>query len=170
MRRLTDETGETCVLGVLDEDRVVYIEKIDSPHPVRMHLRIGRSNPAVTSSLGRAILAFSPGWVVEQVMAAGLPRRSDRTITSKAELLAELDRCRESGYSVDNAENEPGIRAVGAPVLDYRGRPVAASSVAGPEQHVPASRLHELDLATCEAARELSLPLGFSPQRADRPR
>lgn len=170
MRRLTDETGETCALGVLDEDRVVYIEKIDSPHPVRMHSRIGRSNPAVTSSLGRAILAFSPEWVVEQAIAAGLPRRTDRTITSAAELLAELERCRESGYSVDDAENEPGIRAVGAPVRDYRGRPVAALSVAGPEQRVPASRLPELGLATCEAARELSLRLGYSPQRADRPR
>jgi DNA-binding IclR family transcriptional regulator len=170
MRRLTDETGETCALGVLDQDRVVYIEKIDSPHPVRMHSRIGRSNPAVTSSLGRAVLAFSPGWVVEQAMAAGLPHRTDRTITSGAALLAELDRCRERGYSVDDAENEPGIRAVGAPVLDYRGRPVAALSVAGPEQRVPAARLDELGRATAEAARELSLRLGYSPHRAERPR
>ncbi|MHA6626631.1 IclR family transcriptional regulator [Pseudonocardia sichuanensis] len=166
MRRLTDDTGETCALGVLDEDRVVYIEKIDSPHPVRMHSRIGRSNPAVTSSLGRAILAFSPEWVVEQAMAAGLPRRTDRTITSASGLLAELDRCRQNGYSVDDAENEPGIRAAGAPVLDYRGRPVAALSVAGPEQRVPTSRLDELGRVTREAARELSLRLGYSPHRA----
>lgn len=167
MRHLTDATGETCALGVLDEDRVVYIEKIDSPHPVRMHSRIGRSNPAVTSSLGRAILAFSPEWVVEQAVAAGLPSRTDRTTTSAAELRAELERCRERGYSVDDAENEPGIRAVGAPVLDYRGRPVAALSVAGPEQRVPATRLDELGLATCEVARELSLRLGYAPHRGD---
>lgn len=82
-------------------------------------------------------------------------------------LLAELDRCRERGYSVDDAENEPGIRAVGAPALDYRGRPVAALSVAGPEQRVPAARLDEPGQATAEAARELSFRLGYSPRRSD---
>ncbi|WP_165966430.1 IclR family transcriptional regulator [Actinomadura sp. 7K507] len=167
MAHLTEATGETCALGVLDEDRVVYIEKTDSPHPVRMHSGIGRSNPAVTSSLGRAILAFSPDWVVESAMAGGLPRRTDRTVTDEQALLAELHRCRERGYSVDDAENEPGIRAVGAPVLDYRGRPVAALSVAGPEQRIPAAHLDELGRATAEAARELSSRLGYSPHRSD---
>jgi len=166
MRRLTEETGETCALGVLDEDRVVYVEKFDSPHPVRMHSGIGRSNPAATSSLGRAILAWSPEHVLSAVLKAGIPRRTDHTLTSEADLLAELRRCRERGYSVDDVENEPGIRAVGAPVLDYRGGPVAALSVAGPEQRIPKTRLPDLGRATAQAAAELSTRLGYSPSRA----
>ena len=166
MKELTAETGETCALGILDEDRVVYIEKIDSPHPVRMHSAIGRSNPAVSSSLGRAILAMAPASVVQRALA-GIPEPTDHTITYAEELLAEFERCRERGYSVDDAQNEPGIRAVGAPVLDYRGRPVAALSLAGPEQRVPAGRLDELGQAAAEAARELSARLGYSPKRDD---
>lgn len=161
MRRLTEETGETCALGVLDEDRVVYVEKFDSPHPVRMHSGIGRSNPAVTSALGRAILAWSPDHVLAQVLKSGIPRRTEHTRTAEADLHAELRRCRERGYSVDDVENEAGIRAVGAPVLDYRGGPVAALSVAGPEQRVPRARLEELGKALAAAAAELSARLGY---------
>lgn len=165
MKQLTEETGETCALGVLDEERVVYVEKIDSPHPVRMHSGIGRSNPAVTSSLGRAILAWSPGHVVESVLKDGIPKRTDHTIATEEQLHTELRRCRERGYSIDDIENEPGIRAVGAPVLDYRGGPVAALSVAGPEQRIPRTRLTTLGEATAKAARELSARLGYSPDR-----
>ncbi|WP_329239756.1 IclR family transcriptional regulator [Actinoallomurus sp. NBC_01490] len=166
MKRLTADTGETCALGVLDEDRVVYVEKIDSPHPVRMHSGIGRSNPAVTSALGRAILAWSPESVVERVLKNGLRRRTDNTITSVEEFLEELVRCRERGFSIDDVENEPGIRGVGAPVMDYRGWPVAALSVAGPEHRVGRDGLADLGRATAEAARELSSRLGYSPRVA----
>lgn len=162
MRALTDETGETCALGVLDDDRVVYVEKVDSPHAVRMHSAIGRSNPAATSALGRAVLAWSPDEVVAQVLDAGIPARTANTITTADELRAELGRCRRRGYSVDDAENEAGIRGVGAPVLDHRGRPVAALSVAGPEQRVPRKRMQELGAAVVTAAGELSARLGYS--------
>ncbi|MQA02508.1 MAG: helix-turn-helix domain-containing protein [Streptosporangiales bacterium] len=164
MQRLTDETGETCALGVLDDDRVVYVEKIDSPHAVRMHSAIGRSNPAATSALGRAILAWSADAVVQRVLASGIPSRTENTVTDVADLWAELARCRRRRYSVDDAENEPGIRGVGAPVLDYRGHPVAALSVAGPEQRVPRRRLPNLGAATASAATELSARLGYSPR------
>lgn len=161
MRQLTEATGETCALGVLDDDRVVYVEKVDSGHPVRMQSAIGRSNPAVTSSLGRAILASAPEAVVERVL--------DRTDeTAVARLRAELACCRERGYSIDDEENEPGIRGAGAPVLDYRGWPVAALSVAGPVQRVSRERMHELGLATAAVARELSHRLGYSPRARNR--
>lgn len=162
MRELTERTGETCALGVLDEDRVVYVEKMDSPHAVRMHSSIGRSNPAATSSLGRAILAWSPESAVDVVLADGVPRRTPQTVTDPEAVRAELARCRRRGYSLDDGENEPGIRAVGAPVLDYRGWPVAALSVAGPEQRITRRRLQELGASVAETAAELSGRLGYS--------
>ncbi len=161
MRRLTEATGETCALGVLDDDRVVYVEKVDSSHSVRMQSAIGRSNPAVTSSLGRAILASAPEAVVERVLD-----RSDQAAIAR--LRDELAHCRERGYSIDDEENETGIRGAGAPVLDYRGWPVAALSVAGPVQRVSRERMHELGLATATVARELSHRLGYSPRARDR--
>lgn len=167
LRRLNEETEETCALGVLDGDRVVYVDKIDSPHPVRINSGLGRSNPAATTALGRAILAWSTPAQVDAVLAEGIPRRTAGTIVDPPSLRAELLRCRERGYSVDTAENELGIRGIGAPVIDYRGIPVAAISVAGPENRLTADRVPAVGTATAEAAAELSRRLGFSPRVRD---
>ncbi|QVQ51859.1 IclR family transcriptional regulator [Spiractinospora alimapuensis] len=167
LQRLNDETGETCALGVLDDDRVVYVDKIDSPLPVRTNSRLGRSNPATTTALGRAILAWSPAPDVEAILTEPIPQRTERTIVDPAALREELRRCQTRGYSVDIAENEEGINGVGAPIIDYRGAVVGAISVAG-----PASRLTEDDVArvgamVAEATTELSHTLGFSPRVRD---
>lgn len=165
MRKLTEETGETCALGVLDDDRVVYVETVESPHPVRMYTGIGRSNPATTTSLGRAVLAWSPTQVVDRVLEHGIPHRTDNTVATADALRAELAACRERGYSVDDAENELGIRGVGAPVLDYRNTPVAALAVAGPMQRMTPARLGEVGKTTAAAATELSAQLGHRASR-----
>lgn len=167
LRRLNEETGETCALGVLDGSRVVYVDKIDSPHPVRVNSGLGRSNPAATTALGRAILAWSAPAQVEAVLSEGVPERTANTTVDSRSLRAELLRCRERGYSVDAAENESGIHGVGAPVIDYRGLPVAAISVAGPENRLTADRIPDVGAATAEAAAELSRRLGFSPRVRD---
>lgn len=166
MRELTEETGESCALGVLDDERVVYVETVESPHPVRMHTGLGRSNPATTTSLGRAVLAWSPPQVVERVLQHGIPHRTDNTLTTVEQLHAELDACRQRGYSIDNAENELDIRGVGAPVLDYRNTPVAALSVAGPAQRMPPERLPEVGAITAVTAAKLSAQLGHRAGRA----
>ncbi|GAA4514287.1 hypothetical protein GCM10023191_082590 [Actinoallomurus oryzae] len=106
--------------------------------------------------------AWSPESVVERLLKNGLRRRTDDAITS----VEELVRCRERGFSIDDVENEPGVRGVGAPVMDYRGWPVAALSVAGPEHRVGRDGLADLGRATAEAARELSTRLGYSPRVA----
>lgn len=163
MQDLTADTEETCALGVLDEDRVVYIEKVDSPHPIRMESAIGRSNPAVSSSLGRAILAFSGDDIVQQTLDAGLPHRTKKTITSTQKLRTELARCHQRGYSVDSGENESGVRAVAAPIFDHRKLPLAALSVAGPQQRIPSERLSELARVAIDTADQISVRLGYQP-------
>lgn len=164
MEELSANTEETCALGILDGTRVVYIEKVDSPHPVRMQSGIGRSNPAVSTSLGRAILAWSSPATIDRILAAGLPHRTEQSIVDEDTFRHELDACRERGYSLDDAGNELGVRGVGAPILDYRGQPVAALSIAGPTQRVTDDRLPELGAAVAATARTLSERLGYSPR------
>ncbi|HEU4657102.1 MAG TPA: IclR family transcriptional regulator, partial [Capillimicrobium sp.] len=118
MRRLVDVTEETCHLGILSDDQIVYIEKLDSPHPIRMYSRVGATNPAATTSLGKAILAFSGADVVEDVYGRGIPQRTGATVTDPAEARTRLEQVRRDGYAVDDVENEEGIRCVAAPILD----------------------------------------------------
>ena len=161
MRELVDDTGETCHLGLLSDDHIVYIEKLDSPHPIRMYSRVGATNPAATTSLGKAILAFSSEETAAAVYRHGIPQRTAATITDIEEARRRLADVRRDGFAIDDVENEEGIRCVAAPILDHDGLPVAGISISGPEQRVTRDRVPELSLAVRDAALRVSRGLGY---------
>ncbi|HEY8584057.1 MAG TPA: IclR family transcriptional regulator [Capillimicrobium sp.] len=162
MRWLVDATGETCHLGVLSDGQIVYIEKLDSPHPIRMHSRVGATNPAATTGLGRAILAFAPDGLVEDVLARGIPARTPATVTDPEQARRRLEDVRRDGFAIDDVENEAAIRCVAAPILDHRAAPVAGISVSGPENRVTPERAAELGPQVRRAAEEVSRALGYA--------
>jgi len=168
LRQLAHRTGETVHLGVLDRCDVVYIEKVESKHAVRMFSRIGNTMPAYSTGVGKAILAFLPPEELEEVLPAKLEARTPATITDRAELLRHLEEVRRRGYSTDDIENEEGIRCVGAPVFDHAGVVCAGISIAGPATRVTPDRFPELGELVRETALAVSSRVGFHPARAAR--
>jgi IclR family acetate operon transcriptional repressor len=73
-----------------------------------------------------------------------LPRETQRTITDRARLDAEIETVRNQGYAVDDEEHALGLRCVAAPVFDEFGRAVAAISVSGPGARIPPERIASL--------------------------
>jgi IclR family acetate operon transcriptional repressor len=144
LRALAESTGETAHLGHLSGTDVVYIEKVESSHAVRMYSRVGDTMPAYSTGVGKAILAQLGDDELDRHLPAELLPRAANTITDRAALREELHRTRERGYSLDDIENEDGIRCAGAPVFDHNGRVQAAISVAGPATRMTVERLHEL--------------------------
>ena len=160
MAKLMAQTGETCHLGILASVHIVYIEKIDSPQSVRMHSRVGATNPAPGTAIGRAILAYSPHAVVKEVLDGaerlfGIPQGLDRS----DDILAAV---RHRGYSTDLQENEAGICCVGAPIFDHTGRVVAGLSVSAPASRFDPSTLPERGEQVRAAAAMVSNRLGWS--------
>jgi len=160
LHALVELTGETVHLAIPDRGRVLYVDKVESPHALRMVSRIGGTNPFHCTGLGKAMLAFAGEDLVRRAIAAGLERRTPRTIVEVGELEAELERIREWGFAIDDVENEPGVRCVGAPVFDEEGAVTAAISVAGPEHRLTRERAIELGPRVRAAADELSRRLG----------
>lgn len=150
MRPLSAQTGETIHLGVLALTQVVYIEKVESPAPVRMYSRVGDANSALTTALGRAVLAASPAHVVDEVVPAASPLR------------AALDRVRADGYATDLQENEIGICCVAAPVLDHTGRVAAGLSISVPAARFDSAAPERLGAQVRAAAEDLSRRLGWT--------
>lgn len=161
MRALVTTTGETCHLGILSGHQIVYIEKLDSPHAVRMYSRVGATNPAATTSLGKAILAYSDDDVLDAVFAVPIPQRTPATVTDPAEARRRLADVRRRGYAIDDIENEDGIRCVAAPILDHSGAPAGALSISGPAQRVTRDRLDQLGAAVRGTASAVSRRLGY---------
>ncbi|GHF40387.1 DNA-binding IclR family transcriptional regulator [Amycolatopsis bartoniae] len=123
LRRLSEEIRQVCHLGVLDGADIVYLEKVHADRPVQVGSKIGGRNPAATTALGRAILAYQ-GWD-EAGLRAQLGDPGDLTWARLREVLA---RTRERGYALDVEENEPGIACVAVPVL-LNGEPCCALSI-----------------------------------------
>jgi IclR family acetate operon transcriptional repressor len=165
MRGLVESTGETCHLGVLASVHIVYLEKVDSPHPVRMHSSIGGVSPAVSTALGRAILAHSTPAALQDVVQ-GSERLLDLQL-DVAEVSRVLDEVRERGYSTDLQENEIGICCVGAPIFDHTGRVVAGLSLSTPASRFEIQRLDTVGGLVAAAAQGVSRSLGWADDRAD---
>lgn len=169
LRRLVEETGESVHLVLPDLPDMVYIDKIDGPGRVRMNSSVGSRQPAHSTGVGRAYLAFADPADVDAVVEHGLAARTERTVTEPAAFRAGLSAVRERGYAVDDIENEPDIRCVAAPVFDHDGAVVAAVSVAGLATRVTPDRFERLGEQVVAAGRAVSDQLG-APRRREEPR
>ena len=108
-----------------------------------------------------AIRPFVPDATLDGHLPERLERRAGNTITDRDALQAELRRTRERGYSIDDIENEEGIRCAGAPVFDHTGRVQAAISVAGPASRMTRARLDELGPLVRAQADHISARVGL---------
>jgi DNA-binding IclR family transcriptional regulator len=130
---LRDELGETVHLGVMEDLRVVYVDKIEADHSLQLVSAIGQTMPLHSTSLGKAMLAALPDEEREGKYARmDLSPRTDRTIVDLAAFRDEIRRTQRLGYATDDRENEPFGACVGAAIVGADGRPVGAISVAGP--------------------------------------
>jgi len=161
LRDLGERTGETAHLGVPSEGHVVYIAKVESPQSVRLVSRIGSHAPFHSTAMGKAIVSQLPPSELQAALALPRAIRTFHTITAQDALLTELDKIRMAGVSIDNEENELGVRCVAAAILDSRGVPVAAISVSGPAGRMTHERCTEIAPLVVSAGREISRSLGY---------
>lgn len=162
MRSLIEQFGETVNLAILEGGRVVYIEILEGTHSIRMAARPGQRDFAHSTAIGKAILAYSPPTEAENVVKRhGLPTRTPATITTLEGLRAELVVVRERGYSIDNIENEVGVRCVAVPIFNHLSQPIAAISVSGPADRVFGAKVELIGEALMDATRAISQQLGY---------
>lgn len=159
MRELVEATGETAHLGVVTGLDVVYIELVDSPHPVRIFSRVGASVPAFATAIGKAILAFTDPSELDQHIPTTFTARTAKTITSRATLDADLALARERGYAIDDEENRQGIRGYAAPIFDHAETVIAAVSIGGPAGRISGDDA-EIGSAVVATAGRISRLLG----------
>jgi DNA-binding IclR family transcriptional regulator len=163
MRDLAEETGETVSLAVLGGGQAVVIERIESKQKVVIRGHVGWTFPLHTTSLGKALLAFTP----EDELAEVLERNRVATGVhmTRAELAAlrdELDTIRTQGYALNDEQSAIGLRAVAAPIRDYRGEVVASVNVGGPTMRINVRDLRtRLTRAVGETASRISVDLGY---------
>ena len=135
LQQLSDETGHTVNLSILDGGDIVYIERCRASRPgqreIDLNLHIGARLPAYCTAMGKAMLAFLPedrlAAILEEVE---LTERGPNTITDEAAFRAELAGIRKSGIAVNDEELAYGLRSIAAPISARSGEVVAALNLA----------------------------------------
>jgi IclR family transcriptional regulator, KDG regulon repressor len=157
---LRDQSGETVNLGVLDGGSIRYVDVRESPERFRLAERIGGSDFLHSTALGKAHLAYLPGEEVRRLMKEhGMPRQTERTITTINALKKELETVRTNGYALDREESMPGAFCVAAPILNSSETPVAAISISGPTIRFNEENLPEMKDALLKAVAEIQAKL-----------
>lgn len=157
LNSLVDATGESASLAIRRGQEVVVIERTVSMQPLRFDHPTGAEIPLHASGMGKALLAFDGRPAKETVgTLRGLMRYTTRTITTRAELITELEAIRTRGYAINREERYDGVSGIAAPVLGAGGVAHAAVGVQGPSLRLTAARLKELAPLVRHAAEEIS--------------
>ena len=144
MRTLADQTGETVHLSVLDGFDVVYVDKIDSPQPIRAYSMIGGRAPAYAVATGKALLAYQSDGYVERY-ADQLQRHTPATIVTMPLLKDELRKVVRAGYAINRGEWREGVgglavalfNSLTSPWRPWASRPLDRLSAARMKQLAP---------------------------------
>lgn len=162
LEELMEKTGETIHLGVLDECEVVYIDKVESPHTIRMYSKIGKKAPLHCTGLGKAILAYSPFDVLDKVVKEkGLTAYTENSITDITVLKTHLDQIKKQGYSIDNSEHEREIKCVAGPIFDYTNHLLAAFSISIPVMRLTDEKFSYFIQLVLTYSEKISKALGY---------
>lgn len=158
LETLAKRTGETATLSAPSSPDAVTIDFVQAPGSVVSVAELGRPSVAHATAAGKIGLAFGDA----ELRAGRLARFTDRTVTDRARLEAELADVRRQGYARAEGEREPDLNAIAAPVFGADGALVAILGVQGPSARFGRKKREAALTHLLENARALSVSLGYN--------
>ena len=160
LRRLCEETRESVQLAVFDSGFVVYVDKVDSPQPVKAMTQIGSRVPASVTSTGKALLAWLPAVALDQAVEH-VKRYTALTLMKRRDIERDLEETRARGYAVNRGEFREGVAGIAAPIRDRSGTVVAAVGIWGADRGILGPHRESFARMAVAAARDISRDLGY---------
>jgi DNA-binding IclR family transcriptional regulator len=159
---LSQRVGESAYLGVMDMDQVLYVDRIESPQPVKALSPIGSHRPLNATAMGKVFLAFMDRAEADHLLdKTGFSTRTGKTVVDRAQLHRQLDAISQSGFAMDVGEWDEGLTCVAAPVRARDGSVQAALGVSGPSWRLSGDRYEEVSRLLSRAAEAVSEEMGF---------
>lgn len=157
MERLREQTQETIHLAVLEGDRMVVVERLDSPMILRSSYPLGYSAAVHATSTGKAYLSRLDASKVDVLLPDTLSMETKATIKAKDVLMHELTEVRRLGYACNRGELREEIGSIAAAICDSNGRPAAALSISAPIYRISADAWAFLGRLVADAASDIRL-------------
>jgi DNA-binding IclR family transcriptional regulator len=155
LRWLVEQTRLTAHLAILERNQAVFIQKVDGPGVIKFDTYVGKRADLHCTAVGKVLLAYASEKFAQEILSVdSFPGYTNATITSPADIRRELCLVKKKGYSVDDEEEELGVRCLSAPILNSSGESTAAISVTGTISQIHRDGLDSLaDIVKQAAAR-----------------
>jgi DNA-binding IclR family transcriptional regulator len=152
---------EAVRVGALHGESVLIVHHVFRPDSSLQILEVGEMLPLHATALGKAVLAYLPADVQNDLIGTELRKLTGHTLDSRTALKRELTAIRKRGYALEREEAVIGEAGVAAPIFDRRTEAVGAVGIAGPRSRLlTRSREPTVAAAVLEAARGISRDLG----------
>jgi len=160
LRRLADATGTSAHVGILEGQNVVYVAKAATAGFLQFNTYPGKLAPFHVTALGRAIVANLPDEVVRELVRQVLADKTARRLDPPT-FARKLRRVKETGFAIEDGDEETGIACVAAPILGPDDSAIASIGVAGLSTDIIAGRLPQISDQVVAAAKEVASALGY---------
>lgn len=158
LERLSEKIGLTVHLAQLDNGQVLYVDKRNAAQPVDMYSQAGKVGPAYCTGVGKAMMAYLPELEQSRVLSQqSYHGFTPHTLTTAADLRAELHNIVKRGHAYDREEHEPGIICIAIPILSPQGRVLGGMSITGSTQTTSYDKLDTLVPDLTATARAIAM-------------
>lgn len=162
LRRLVEDTGETCNITALAGTDIVYLDRVETAWPLRMLLAPGSHVPLHATSSGKLLASLLPKAQRERLLAQlSLRGFTPNTIVDREALERELAETRKRRIGINRAEHLRGLCGVAVPVMVDRQRACAAVAIQAPEGRMTLDELVGLVPRLREAAEAIGRTFGL---------
>lgn len=162
IEQLMEQVNEVVHLVLLENQDIIYIDKVESYNTIRMHSNIGKRSPAYSTSVGKAIMAFLSEQKSDEIWEnSNIEKHTEKTITDYHKFKEELETIRKKYYAIDDEENELGVRCIGAPIFNHKKEPIAAISISGPISRVTREKVEKIAQDVMKYSKMISEELGY---------
>ncbi|AWI74356.1 IclR family transcriptional regulator [Parazoarcus communis] len=157
LRQLVDEVGESCNLTALSGSEVLYLDRVETPAPLRFYLHPGSRVPAHCSASGKLFLGqMSPSQRKRLLEHTPLEKYTARTLTTFEALDAEVERVSRDGYAFDDEEFLPGLFCLAVLVPNPNGRSNTGIAIQAPVMRLSHDKVLKLLPALQRAAQAMA--------------
>lgn len=160
LKQLAATSQELVCLCVRDGQEAIYVDKIDSLHPIRFNVDTYRRFPLYATSASRVMLAYQDEAFIESVLQDNIRTFTPYSLKEPAEVKQRLRNIQQQGFEISSNMRNVGVTGIAAPIYDADGSVNASISMIGPTDRVNPSLEAFVRLVT-ETTTDISFQLGY---------
>jgi DNA-binding IclR family transcriptional regulator len=130
---LVNTVDETAHIAFLDSSEIVYLNKCECTHALRMISSVGKRVSAHGTAVGKALLSGKSDDEIRQLYTGTLQKMTENTVDTIDALLSQIAETRQSGFATEMEESTVGVCCIAVPIMDRSGKIVLGISISLPK-------------------------------------